>query len=159
MPRATHRGRARLQSYVEPAFADRVSRYCLKMGVSESAIVRVSLDQYLSGTGDAKQVIRRLDRLGGIAKRIHRDLEILSHAFSVFVRVWFAHTPSVPDGAKPGARAEAESRYKQFVEYVAEEFNGGRRFVDDLPGETVASEAELEAIAGSAESPDAKGGS
>jgi hypothetical protein len=30
MTRATHRGRARLQAYVEPEF-DRVNRYCLAM--------------------------------------------------------------------------------------------------------------------------------
>jgi hypothetical protein len=53
MPRATHRGRGRHQSYVEPAFADRVSRNCVAMGVTESAIVKSALGQYLDGTDDA----------------------------------------------------------------------------------------------------------
>jgi hypothetical protein len=70
MSRATHRGRVRLQSYVEPAFADRVNRYCLAMGVSESAIVKSSLDQYLDGVGDATLLLRRLDRLGRAAAHV-----------------------------------------------------------------------------------------
>jgi hypothetical protein len=146
MTRATHRGRVRLQSYVEPAFADRVSRYCLAMGVSESAIVKSSLDQYLDGTGDATLLLRRLDRLGRAVARSQRDLQILSHAFGVFTRLWLAHTPRVPDDAKRGARIDAESRYRQFVEHVAEEFSGGRRFLDDLPRELLASDVELDAL-------------
>src|SRR5580658_3270915 len=79
--------------------------------------------------------------------RMHRDLELLSEAFSVFVRLWFAHTPSVPVDAKPVARSTAESRYKQFVEHVVQQFSGGRRFLDDLPREVAANDAELNAIA------------
>lgn len=149
MTRATHRGRVRLQSYVDPAFADRVSRYCLAMGVSESAIVKSSLEQYLDGTGDATLLLRRLDRLGRAMARQERDLQILSHAFGVFTRLWLAHTPRVPDDAKRGARIDAESRYRQFVQHVAEEFSGGRRFLDDLPHELVANDGELDAIANS----------
>jgi hypothetical protein len=151
MSRATHRGRARLQSYVDPAFADRVSRYCLAMGVSESAIVKSALDQYLGGTGDAALLLRRVDRLGRALARSQRDLEILSHAFGVFTRLWLAHTPRVPEEAKPSARLDAESRYRQFVEHVSEEFSGGRRFLDDLPREVVANDAELDAVAGNAD--------
>ena len=148
MSRATHPGRVRLQSYVEPAFADRVGRYCLAMGVTESAIVKSAFAQYLDATGDATLLLPRIDRLGRAHARSQRDLEILSHAFGVFTRLWLAHTPRVPEEAKPGARVDAESRYRQFVEHVSEEFNGGRRFLDDLPREVVANEAELDAIAG-----------
>jgi hypothetical protein len=155
MSRATHRGRVRLQSYVEPAFADRVNRYCLAMGVSESAIVRSSLDQYLDGVGDANLLLRRLDRLGRAEARGQRDLQLLSHAFGVFTRLWLAHTPRVPEEAKAGARVDAESRYRQFVEHVSEEFSGGRRFLDDLSRELVADDTELDAIVdNSAGSPD-----
>jgi hypothetical protein len=146
MTRATHRGRVRLQSYVEPAFADRVNHYFVAMGVSESAIVKTSLDQYLGTTADAKVLLRRLDRLGRAVARSQRDLQVLSHAFGVFTRLWLAHTPRLQEEAKPGARVDAESRYRQFVEHVSEEFSGGRRFLDDLSREMVANDAELDAI-------------
>jgi hypothetical protein len=158
MTRATHRGRVRLQSYVEPAFADHVHRYCLAMGVSESAIVKSSLDQYLGATADAKVLLRRLDRLGRAVARSQRDLQLLSHAFGVFTRLWLAHTPRLQEEAKPGARVDAESRYRQFVEHVSEEFSGGRRFLDDLSREVVADDAELDAIVDNSNgSPDKSG--
>ena len=73
-------------------------------------------------------VLRRLDRLGRADDRVHRDIELLSASFAVFVRLWFAHTPSLREEAKPAAREDAESRYQQFKDYVAQEFMGGRRF-------------------------------
>jgi hypothetical protein len=157
MTRSIRRGRIRLQSYVDPALAERLDRFCAAMGVSESAIVKSSLSQYLDGTSDATLLLRRLDRLGRAVARSQRDLELLSEAFAVFIRLWFAHTPSLPEDGKRAARMTAESRYKQFVEHVAEQFSGGRRFLDDLPHESVANDAELDAIAansaGSAERP------
>jgi hypothetical protein len=147
MPRAVHRGRVRLQSYVDPATADRVDRFCAAMGMSESALVKSALDQYLAGTSDAALVLRRLDRLGRAVERNQRDLELLSEAFAVYTRLWFAHTPSVPDDAKRGARISAESRYQQFVQHVVEQFSGGRRFLDDLPRESIADEQELDTLA------------
>ena len=63
------------------------------------------------------------------------------------MRVWFAHATTIPEEDKRTARAEAESRYRQFVEHIGEQFFGGHRFLDDLPHESVANDAELEAIA------------
>ena len=59
----------------------------------------------------------------------HRDLELLSEAFAMFVRMWFAHAPRIREEAKREARDLAENRYKQFVQHVAQEFSGGRRFL------------------------------
>jgi hypothetical protein len=67
----------------------------------------------------------------------------------VFVRLWFAHTPSVPEDAKPATRTTAESRYRHFVEHVVQQFSGGRRF-DDLPRETLTDETELTTVAAQA---------
>ena len=38
----------------------------------------------------------------------------------------------------------------QFQEYLVEQFQGGRRFVDDLPREVIADEAELSRMANEA---------
>jgi len=150
MKRSLYRGLVRLQSYVEPAMAERVDQYCAATGLSESALIKSSLTKYLDGTNDATLLLRRMDRLGRARERDHRDLEFLSEAFSVFVRLWFAHTPSLPEDAKRSARINADSRYKQFVEHVVQQFSGARRFLDDLPQESLADEAELGAIGGSA---------
>jgi hypothetical protein len=56
----------------------------------------------------------------------------------------------MPEDAKRSARMNADSRYKQFVEHVVQQFSGARRFLDDLPQESLADEAELVAIGNSA---------
>ncbi|MGA3124855.1 MAG: hypothetical protein ABSF69_29260 [Polyangiaceae bacterium] len=132
MNKIVRRGRVRLQPYVEGALAERLEQFCAAADATESAVVVAAIRQYLDGTSDATLYLRRLDRLGRALARSQRDVELLSEAFAVFVRVWFAHTPVVPESGKKSARAGAEIRYRQFVEHVAEQFSGGRRFLDDL---------------------------
>jgi hypothetical protein len=150
MSKTVRHGRVRLLPYVEGALAERLAQFCAATDVTVSAAVGAALRQYLDGTGDAMLVLRRLDRLGRALARNHRDVELLSEGFAVFVRVWFAHTPVIPESGKKSARASAETRYRQFVEHVAEQFSGGRRFLDDLPHEPIGDEGELAAVADSA---------
>jgi hypothetical protein len=150
MNKIVRRGRVRLQPYVEGALAERLEQFCAATDVTVSAVVVAAIRQYLDGTSDAALYLRRLDRLGRALARNHRDVELLSEAFAVFVRVWFAHTPVIPENGKKSARAGAEIRYRQFVEHVAEQFSGGRRFLDDLPQEPVGDDGELAAMAESA---------
>jgi hypothetical protein len=59
---------------------------------------------------------------GARLERTQRDLELLSEAFAVWVKLWFAHTPTIPDEGKPAARMTAENRYRLFVEHLTEQF-------------------------------------
>ncbi len=147
MTKTVRRGRVRLLPYVEAPLADRLRTFCAATAATESAVVAGALRQYLDGTSDATLLLRRMDRLGRAAARHQRDLELLSEAFAVFVRLWFAHTPTIPEDGKRSARASAESRYRQFIEHVAEHFSGGRRFLDDLPHDSIGDESELSAVA------------
>jgi hypothetical protein len=97
-------------------------------------------------------VLRRIERLYRAADRLHEDVELLTAAFAVFVQLWFAHTPGLREELKPAAREEAESRFQHFKDYVTQEFMGGRRFLNDLPREAIADDAELNAIAANADS-------
>jgi hypothetical protein len=139
--------RVRVYTRLTATLRDRLAGYCDASGVAQCAVFETALEHYLNGTNDMTLVLRRLDRLGRAGARVHRDVELLSEAFAVFVQLWFAHTPSVPAHAKADARATAESRYKQFVQHITHQFSGGRRFLDDLPRELLASEAELDALA------------
>jgi hypothetical protein len=140
------RKRVRVQAYVEPELARRLVQRRMTMGASESGIVRSSLVQYLDGSSDMELLLRRLDRLGRADERLQRDLELLSESFGAFLRTWFAHTPALPEDAKGFARATAERRYRQLIEHVGQRFSGGRRFLDDLPHESIADPAELDAV-------------
>jgi hypothetical protein len=137
--------RIRLHPYVEEALAKRLSAYCAATGIASSSAIEAALRQYLDEASDRTLILRLLSRLARAQARTQRDLEVLSEAFAVWVRVWFAHSPCVDDAAEL-ARRTAESRYARFVEQVAERFSGGERFLDDLPREALADEAELEKL-------------
>jgi hypothetical protein len=87
--------------------------------------------------------MRRLDRLGRAGDRTQRDLELVAETLAMFIQMWLAHTPQIPDDAKTSARTSAHARFQQFVTRLAEKFSGGHRFIDDLPRECLADEAEL----------------
>lgn len=146
MKKTPRNGRVRLLPYVPEELAERVANVSACTGATESSIVEGALRQYLDDTADKTLLLRRLDRLGRALARDHRDLELLSQAFAVFVRLWFAHTPRVGEDEKSKARFDAHNRYKQFAEHVGKLFGDGRRFIDDLPQELVANETELEGI-------------
>ena len=141
---------ARVWTNLSATLRDRLSSFCAASNVTERAVFEAAIEQYISGTSDLTLVLRRIDRLSRAAERVHRDVELLSAAFAVFVQLWFAHTPSLREEVKPAAREEAESRYQHFKDYVTQEFAGGRRLLDDLPRETIADDAELDTLAANA---------
>jgi hypothetical protein len=144
--KAIRRGHVRLPSYVEPDLAQRIDRFCAASGLSESTLIKSSICQYLDGTSDLTLVIRRLDRLGRAFELFHRDLQLLAEGFAVYVRLWLAHTPLIPEDGRRAARASAESRYKQFVEHVVQQFSGGERFINDVPREGIADDGEVASV-------------
>ncbi len=143
----------RVYTRLSAQLRDRISSYCAASRIAERSVFEAALQQYVDGTDDLALVLRRLDRLGRANARLHRDVELLSEAFAVFVRLWFAHTPTIPADGKAAARSTAESRYRTFVEHVGQQFSDGRRFLDDLPRETIANDAELDAIAALGQQP------
>ena len=97
----------------------------------------------MDGTNDLALTLRRLDRLSIAIDRVLWSLDILSQAFAMFVRVWFAHTPRIPVEALSRARAHADVRYRQFMDRLGDQVSGGKRFVDDIPQERTADGDEL----------------
>lgn len=147
--------RVRLQPYVDAPLARQLAAYGAASGMTTSFIVQAALRQYLDRTDDKTLLLGQLARLRRACDRTQRDLEIYMEAFAIYVKLWFAHTPHIPDHNKDYARRTAESRFAQFQEHLVEQFQGGRRFVDDLPREVIADEAELSRMAGEASAPPA----
>jgi predicted transcriptional regulator len=143
MSKTIRGGRARLVPRVAAELAERLSELCASTSVTETAVVETALRQHLDGTSDRTLLFRRLDRLDRAMERTHRDVQLLSQAFAVFVQLWLAHAPKLSEDERNGARNTAESRYKEFVEHVGKQFSGGRRFLDDLPREGIADDEDL----------------
>jgi hypothetical protein len=154
-PKAKTRS-ARVWTHLSATLRDRLSSFCAASNVTERAVFEAAIEQYISGTSDMTLVLRRIERLYRAADRAHEDVELLSAAFAVFVQLWFAHTPGLREELKAAAREEAESRYQHFKDYVTQEFAGGRRFLDDLPREAIADDAELVTMATKSSLPGAR---
>jgi hypothetical protein len=138
MARTMYRRLVRLQSYVEPDFAEQVDRFCKARALSESKLIKASVTKYIDGTSDWALVQRRLDDIKKAIDRHHRDDEFHAEAFAVFVQVWYAHMPTIPEDRKAAARLLGKSQFKDFAEHVASHFDGGERFLDMRPPEPAA---------------------
>jgi hypothetical protein len=136
----------RIYPRIAPALAQRLAKHAAASGISETSIVEAALEQYLDRTSDTTLLLRRLDRLGRAQERSQRDQELHAEAFAAFVRMWFAQTPSIPQDARRTALASAEARFRQFLQYVAQQISKGGGFFDQLPREPLGDDQELSAI-------------
>jgi hypothetical protein len=143
----------RIHPYLEQDVAKQLAEYSAASGIPSSAIVQAALREHLDRTGDTELILRRLDRLGRDNARADCDRGLFMEAFGVFVRLWLAYTPKLDEGAKEFARRTSETRFSQFMEHVVQRYTGGPRFLDDLPREVFADDAELSGLAAGASSP------
>jgi hypothetical protein len=93
---------------------DRLAKYCAGSGVAERSVIEDALEQYLAGTSDRDVLLARFDQLAKTMADDRRDHDLLAEAFGIFLRIWFAHVPVIPEASRAAARATGESRYKQF---------------------------------------------
>lgn len=135
-------GRSRLVASVPRVLRERLSTHCAAGATNENAVVTAALYQYFENANDKELLLRRLDRLDQAAGQLLRGLDLQSEAFAVFIKIWFAHTPSIGADGRRAALAVSETRYRQFVEYVAARMASGMRFALDLPPERVASDGQ-----------------
>jgi hypothetical protein len=157
--RADGRGRPRavpkhcIKAYLEPELHRRWFEHCASRGLTVTETIHLAIQRYLEPTDEVALLHRRMDRAARATERVHRELELLAEAFSVFAQLWFAHAPVTPPDMREAARRTSAARYKQFVDRIGEQFANGHRFFDDLPKEAIADEDELMAIAKAAANP------
>ena len=141
-----------LRSYVPSALRKRLRQYAAKKGVSESSVTNAALARYLDDANDAPVILRKLDRMERSLDRGHRDSDVLAEAFAVFVQIWLAHTPRLPDAQKPSAEQSALHRFREYAEHVSEKVADGASFVADLVREKITEREELAATSPAAPS-------
>jgi hypothetical protein len=124
------RTRTRIHPYVTPDLARRLVAYSAAKGFTDSAVVQAALEEYLDGgEKDNVVIIRRLDRLGRAAIRLHRDVEVLSEAFAVFVRIWSAYAPKLSQVEWDEARRRGAKYYESYLEALSAQLASGSRLV------------------------------
>lgn len=137
--------REQIHPYVDREVRRRLRAYCAAKDVTETAVVEAAVRDYLDDSRDSVQIMRRLDRLTRADQRLQRDLDVLSEAFGVFVRLWCSYVPEIGAAEKEAANRLAASRYQSFLDLVAQQFGGGHRLVDLVVRESVADSSELAA--------------
>lgn len=122
---------------------DRLVAYCARKGATHTSVIESAVSEYLDDSSDTALIMRRLDRNSRALDRLRRDQELLSEFISVWVRMWFAHTPQIPDSEKDLAQKTASKRHEQLLDFVSKRFSSGHRLVNDLVTDSVAASEEL----------------
>jgi hypothetical protein len=137
----------RIHPYVEPDVAKLLREYSRARGLPTSAVIQEALRKHIDRTGDMDLVMGRLDRLSRENAVAERDRALLMEALAVMVQLWLGYAPKLGSDPKEFARRTPRDRYAQYTQLVGERFANGPRFVDDLPSEVFAEDAELTEVA------------
>lgn len=122
----------RIQPYISSTMARQLEAYCKARSLSAGSVVESALEEYFDDAKDIALLMRRIDRHDRKLGRLQRDMDAFLESFGVFVQLWFSHTPEVPEGQKASAKQQGYKRYQQYIDYVATQYAGGRRFIDEL---------------------------
>jgi hypothetical protein len=120
----------------------RLRTFASGKGSSQNSIVQKALKRYLDDSLDGPLILRRLDRLSRAVTRLHRDVTVIADALAVFVQIYLAHTPRLPESEKRAAEKGALERFEQFAENVAARVASGRSVMKKLVPETVVDPVE-----------------
>ncbi len=138
------RTKVQIHPYLKPDLAKRLNGYASRRHVTVSAVIEAALTAYLEGQiNDRDLIIGRLDRLARGQRRLDQDIEIVRESFALWVQLWFAHTPRIPDSEHAAARTQAAGRFRDFVDKVAKTLASGRTYREKLvPPESTAAAAD-----------------
>lgn len=136
----------RIHPYISGSLEQRLNDYVEKnkrSGATISTVCEAALQQYLDDNFDIAIILRRLDRHQNAIGRIKRDQDILLETFAVWMKMWLAQMPVIPDTEKNAARATAAARWEEITTFVAKRLNDGTTFVDDIVRDKPVSHEEL----------------
>lgn len=152
------RTKGQIRSWLPTALRQRVRLYAARRGATESSVVESALNEYLDHEiTDRALILRRLNRLDRQILTFQRDFDLLSQAFGVFVQVWFAHTPQIPEAGRTAAEQTALKRYTRFLEHVSRQLEDGTRFARELaPDAEPDTEVREQSAGGTGHDPDVK---
>ncbi|WP_054309584.1 CopG family transcriptional regulator [Mesorhizobium sp. 1M-11] len=127
--------RTRMNVYFAPDLLAQVEALALRRQVSKSAIIEAAVASFLSGDSAEKleaAMSRRLDKLGRQIDTLDEDLAILGETVSLFIRIWLAATPPLPESAQASARAKGAERFDGFMQSLGRRLATGDRFLKEL---------------------------
>jgi hypothetical protein len=110
----------RIHPYVDAEVAQQLDVHCKGSGATLSSVVEAALREHLDRDGNFMSTMKHLDRIGRRIERTDREVELFIAAFGTWVKIWFAHNPRIVGDDLDLVRREAESRFAEFIEEVAQ---------------------------------------
>ena len=137
--------RTRMNVYFDPDLLKQVKALSLRRKVSQSTIIEAAVASFLSGDS-AEQLeaamSRRLDRLGRRIDMLDEDLAVLGETVSLFVQIWLASSPPLPESAQAAARIKGAERFEGFMQTLGKRLATGDRFLKELSRDVESSPAD-----------------
>ena len=112
-------------------------------------LVNEALEQYFdldSARTREAILLKRLDQIDRKVEQLHANLAILSEAFAIFIKTYFARLAAIPKEQSEAALARANKLYSQFLQQVYEASLSGNNLFNDLPKEEFLSNEEANHI-------------
>lgn len=91
-------------------------------------------------------VLKRLDQIDRKVEGVHTNLSILSEAFSIYIKTYFARLPEISKEQSGAAMARANYLFNQFLQQVYDASLAGNSLFNDLPKEEFISQLEANKI-------------
>ena len=114
---------------------DALCRAAESPGVTKTAILEASLQQYLFPDDDKELENRLLSRLDAFDLRqgaIERDVALTMETLAHFVFYWLCRTDPLPEGERDAAQVLGQRRFDYFIEQVARKIVSGSGLSDRM---------------------------
>ena len=136
---AAPKKKTQISVYLDPALMQGLSAYAARREQSMSLIAEAAIASFLSPDADERReaaIAKRLDQQDRRLGRLERDVGIAVETLALFVRFWLTTTPALPEPAAKAARAQAGTRYDNFVAALGRRLSQGPKLRQEIPEET-----------------------
>jgi hypothetical protein len=143
----------RAKTQIKPSVDLDVDRYlreeAKRLNKPYGVIVNEALIQYfdLDSLKNREAILlKRLDQIDRKVEGLHTNLSILSEAFSIYIKTYFARLAEIPKEQSMAAMSRANNLFNQFLQQVYEASLLGNSLFNDLPKEEFMSHDEATKI-------------
>ncbi|MFG1466205.1 CopG family transcriptional regulator [Xanthobacter sp. DSM 24535] len=133
---STPKKKAQVSVYLDPDVMKTLSAYAARREQPLSLIAEAAIASFLSPDADERReaaIAKRLDQQDRRLARLERDLGIGVETLALFVRFWLTTTPQLPEPAAKAARAQAGTRYDNFVAALGRRLSQGPKLREEIP--------------------------
>ena len=133
--------KAQISVYLDPDIMRALATYAARRDQSLSLIAEAAIVSFLSPDSDERReaaLAKRLDQQDRRLARLERDVTVGVETLALFIRLWLNATPPLPEQAAKATRAQAGTRYDNFVAALGRRLSSGPRLQQEIPEEGIA---------------------